>query len=81
MQMQYQTQGFPSSASGPQDTDSTTAVPRCRQKGDVKTARKHLAAVFEAAAFCVGGKLLEAAVMMEERDFGGVVALTGQACS
>ncbi len=50
-----------------------------RQKGDVKAARKHLAVVFEAAAFCVGGKLLEAAVMLEERDYGGVVALTGQA--
>ena len=47
----------------------------------MKAARKHLAAVFEAAAFCVGGKLLEAAVMMEEKDYGGVVALTGQACA
>jgi len=45
----------------------------------VKAARSHLAAVFEAAALCVGAKLLEAAVMLEEGDHGGVVAMTGQA--
>ena len=50
-----------------------------RQAGDVKAARAHLAAVFEAAALCVGAKLLEAAVMLEDRDYGGVVAMTGQA--
>ena len=45
----------------------------------MKAARSHLAAVFEAAAFCVGAKLLEAAVMLDEQEYGGVVAMTGQA--
>ena len=59
-------------------TSSWNLSALCRKAGDVKAARSHLAAVFEAAALCVGAKLLEAAVMLEEGDYGGVVAMTGQ---
>ena len=38
----------------------------------------HLKMVFDAALFCVAAKLLEAALLMEEADFGGAAAISGQ---
>ena len=50
----------------------------CRAAGDTRAARAHLKTVFEAAVFCVAAKLLEAALLMEESDYGGVAAISGQ---
>ena len=50
----------------------------CRSAGDTQAARVHLNTVFGAAAFCVAAKLLEAALLMEESDYGGAAAISGQ---
>ncbi|KAL3157708.1 hypothetical protein ABBQ32_012141 [Trebouxia sp. C0010 RCD-2024] len=48
-------------------------------KGSVTAAQSKsaLAAVFDVAPNCVDAKLLQAEVMLDEKDFGGVVAMMG----
>lgn len=46
--------------------------------GDAAATRAQLSALFELATHCSEAKLIEAALLLAEKDFGGAVAITGQ---
>ena len=42
------------------------------------TTRAQLGIVLDAAAYCAEAKLMEVQLLIEEKDFAGVAAMTGQ---
>lgn len=49
-----------------------------RNTGDAAATRAQLAMLFELAAQCTEAKLMEAGLLLTERDYSGVVAIAGQ---